>query len=233
MARKPVRQESNDRSKSERVYLDLRRRIRELALPPGSRLNKHEIALEYSMSRAPVSEAIARLAEEGLVDVYPQSGSYVSPIRHQDIRDSLLIRTGLEVEAARRVATLADDDLLRRLDDNLRDQERAVRSRDMVALDELDAAFHAIIFDGLDSNRAQRLLDQTRAMLDRSRFHALPGEGRPSDTVDEHRRVLDAIRAGDPELAAAAMRVHLAMVSRAIEQDFAEMETQADPSGRG
>src|SRR5436190_1125461 len=70
-----------DRSKAERVYRELRRRIRELALPPGAPIRKEEIALEMGVSRAPVSEAIARLADEALVDVFPQHGSFVAPIR--------------------------------------------------------------------------------------------------------------------------------------------------------
>jgi DNA-binding FadR family transcriptional regulator len=64
-------------------------------------------------------------------------------------------------------------------------------------------------------------------MLDRPRFHALPERGRPNATVAEHRRIADAIRTGDVELAGAAMRVHIAMVARAIEKDTAETAAQA------
>lgn len=220
----PIPESDGDQSKSERVYRELRRRIRELELLPGSRLQKNEIALEFGVSRAPVSEAIARLADEGLIEVFPQSGSFVSQIRLEDIRESLLIRTGLEVEAVRRVAQMADKELLKRLDENLAAQSAAVRDNDMVLLDELDESFHGTIFNVLHSPRAQRLLDATRALLDRPRFHALPEEGRAEATVAEHRRIADAIRTGDPELAGAAMRVHLTMVSRAIEQDIAQIE---------
>ena len=218
-------------SKSERVYQDLRRRIRELDLLPGSRLRKNEIALEYGVSRAPVSEAIARLAEEGLVDVFPQNGSFVSPIRPEDVRESLLIRTGLEVEAIRRVTQAANETLLAQLEENYAAQERAVKSNDMARLDELDEAFHAIIFAATGSPRAQRLLDTTRALLDRPRFHALPEDGRPNATLGEHRRILDAIRTGDVELAGAAMRVHISMVARAIERDAAQTEKHLKSKG--
>jgi len=211
-----------DHTKAERVHRELRRRIRELELKPGSRLHKNEIALEFGVSRAPVSEAIAWLAEEGLVDVYPQSGSFVSPIRPEDVREALLIRTGLEVEAVRRVTQAADAGLLKRLDDNLESQQAAIRANDMPLLDELDEKFHAIIIGALESPRAQRLLDSARALLDRPRFHALPERGRPYATLAEHRRIADAIRTGDVELAGAAMRVHIAMVARAIEKDAAE-----------
>jgi DNA-binding GntR family transcriptional regulator len=218
---------STDRSKAERVHRELRRRIRELELQPGSRLHKNEIALEFGVSRAPVSEAIAWLAEEGLVDVYPQSGSFVSPIRPEDVREALLIRTGLEVEAVRRVTQMADAGLLQRLDENLEAQAAAVRTKDMALLDDLDESFHAIIIAAINSPRSQRLLDSARALLDRPRFHALPEGGRPHATVAEHRRIADAIRTGDAELAGAAMRVHIAMVERAIELDAAETAAQS------
>jgi len=219
-----------DRLKSERVYRDLRRRIRELRLQPGSRLDKNEIAAEYGVSRAPVSEAIAWLAVEGLVDVIPQSGSFVAPIRVEDIRDSLLIRTGLEVEVVRRATRVADAALMARLDDNLELQAAAVKRKDLVALDDLDTAFHGIILSAINSPGLARLVDRARAILDRPRFYSLPEEGRPRDTVAEHRRIVDAIRTGDLELAGATMRVHLTMVAQSIERNLEQM--QSDPHAK-
>ena len=232
--RKRARDEatSSDHSKAERVYRDLRRRIRDLELSPGSRLDKNELSTEYGVSRAPLSEAIARLATEGLVEVFPQSGSFVATIRPQDIRDSLLIRTGLEVEAARRAAQQADDELLARLDENIDAQAAAIRAKDWARLDDLDEAFHVEIMSAVDAPRALKLLDGTRAVLDRPRYHALPVYGRPNDTFAEHRRILDAIKTRDPELAGAAMRIHLTMVAKAIEGDMAKFETDASISGR-
>src|SRR5204862_2786566 len=120
-----------DRSKAERVYRELRRRIRELALPPGAPIRKEEIALEMGVSRAPVSEAIARLADEALVDVFPQHGSFVAPIRAEDVRESLFIRTALEVEAIRRVTQVVTPELTQRLEANLAAQEDALRANEL------------------------------------------------------------------------------------------------------
>src|SRR5580698_7459252 len=118
-------------SKAERVYDSLRRRIRELALPPGEPLRKEEIALELGVSRAPVSEAIARLAEEGLVEVFPQHGSFVAPIRAADVREALFVRTALETEALRRLAPVATAELLAALDDNIARQAQALAAADL------------------------------------------------------------------------------------------------------
>jgi DNA-binding GntR family transcriptional regulator len=222
--------DSSDASKSERVYRFLRRRIRDLELLPGSRLLKKEIALACGVSRAPVSEAIARLASEGLIDVFPQSGSFVSPIRSEDVRESLLIRTGLETEAIRRVTQAPTQELLDQIEANLVLQEAAVRDNDMARLDDLDEAFHAAFFIAVRSPRAQRLFEATRAVLDRPRFHALPEDGRPYETLAEHRRIFDAICTRDVSLAGAAMRFHLTRVARAIERDIARIEVPTPTS---
>jgi DNA-binding GntR family transcriptional regulator len=211
-------------SKAERVYDHLRRRIRELALPPGAPLRKEEIALELGVSRAPVSEAIARLAEEGLVEVFPQHGSFVAPIRSADVRESLFIRTALETEAMRRLAPVASLLLFAELDDNLAAQAEALEDGDLARFSDLDEALHAVIFAATETPRALRLLDAARAPVDRMRRLALPEPGRPQDTLDEHRRLVEALRTGDAEFAAAAMRVHLATVARSIEHELAKLE---------
>jgi GntR family transcriptional regulator, rspAB operon transcriptional repressor len=211
-------------SKAERVYRELRRRIRELALPPGAPLRKEDIALEMGVSRAPVSEAIARLAEEALVDVFPQHGSFVAPIRAEDVRESLFIRTALEVEAIRRVTLAADPTLMAQLEENLVAEAAALKAGDLLAFYDLDEALHATIFSSLEAPRALRLLDAARAPLDRPRRLGLPEAGRPEATLAEHRRMVDAIASGDPEFAAAAMRAHLAQVSRSVERELAHLQ---------
>ena len=211
-------------SKAERVYAHLRRRIRELALPPGAPLRKEEIAAELAVSRAPVSEAIARLAEEGLVEVFPQHGSFVAPIRAAEVRESLFIRTALETEAMRRLAPIADGPLLDRLEENLGRQASALAAGDLAGFYDLDEALHALLFVAVESPRALRLLDAARAPLDRVRRLALPEPGRPEATLAEHRRLVEAVRSGDPEFAGAAMRAHLSRVAAGVERELAKKE---------
>jgi DNA-binding GntR family transcriptional regulator len=223
MTQQPVAANS-DTSKAERVYRELRRRIRELTLPPGSPLRKEEIALEMGVSRAPVSEAITRLADEALVDVFPQHGSFVAPIRAGDVRESLFIRTALEVEAIRRVTQAADPELSAELQTNLAGQADALAVGDLALFYDLDEAMHAAIFAALEAPRAMRLLDAARAPLDRPRRLGLPEAGRPEATLAEHRRIVDAIASGDPEFAAAAMRAHLTQVARSVERELEGIE---------
>jgi DNA-binding GntR family transcriptional regulator len=214
-------------SKTERVYHELRRRIRELTLPPGAALNKEELALEMGVSRAPVTEAIARLADEALVDVFPQHGSFVAPIRAADVRESLFIRTALEVEAIRRVALRSDAALLEKLDENIEKQAAALAQNDLATFYDLDEELHATIFGSIESPRALRMLEAARAPLDRPRRLALPEDDRVHTTLAEHRRLVDAIRTRDPEFATAAMRSHLAMVAQSVERQLSQIEKLA------
>ncbi len=221
-----IASDSIEQSKSQRVYNYLRHRIRGLEIPPGAPLPKNEIALECGVSRAPVSEAIARLAAEGLVDIFPQNGSFVSPIRPQDIRESMFIRMALEVEAIKRVTELADASLLQRLEENIQAQSDALEEEtlNLAMYDDLDEAFHAEIIAALDSPRTQHLLEAARVLLDRPRFLALPEDHRPEASYNEHRRIVDAMSTGDANLAAAALRVHLTMVASAIEVKLTQIE---------
>jgi DNA-binding GntR family transcriptional regulator len=216
--------DDKDLSKAARVYGLLRRRIRELSLAPGAPLRKEDIALELGISRAPVSEAIARLSEEGLVDVFPQHGSFVAQIRGTDVRESLFIRTALETEAMRRLAPVVSAKVMRALDENVAEQAAALKARNFEQFYDLDEALHATIFGAIETPRALRLLEATRAPLDRVRRLALPEHDRPQQTLAEHRALVDAIRSGDGEYAASAMRAHLSMVARAIEQKLPEIE---------
>lgn len=218
--------DERDISKSERVYEVLRRRIRELTMAPGAPLRKEEIALELGVSRAPVSDAISRLAEEGLVDVFPQHGSFVALIRATDVRESLFVRSALEVEAMRRLAAVADAATLQILDSNIAAQAEALAAGNLEEFYDLDEALHASIFGAIEKPRALRLLEAARAPLDRVRRLALPQAGRPEQTLAEHRALVEAIRSGDGEYAAAAMRAHLTMVGRAIELKLPEIEQE-------
>jgi DNA-binding GntR family transcriptional regulator len=221
---------ADDRSKSQQVYDFLRRRIRALDIPAGAPLRKDEIALACGVSRAPVNEAIARLAAEGLIDVFPQNGSFVSPIRMQDIRESMFLRMAIEVEAVKRVARQGDADVIGRLEENILAQARALEAKkvNLVLFDDLDEALHTEIIRATELPRAMHLLETARVILDRPRFLTLPVDHRPEDTYYEHSRIVDSIKTGDPEFAGSAMRVHLTKVAQAMEAKMSQIEQKSE-----
>ncbi len=215
---------TRDPLKTDRVYEALRYRIRMLELAPGSPIRKEDVAAEFGVSRAPVNDAIARLAEEGLVDVFPQHGSFVAALRADDVREGLFIRTALEIEATRRATALHDPLLIEALQQNIAGQEAALAAGDLQALYSLDQAMHKAISASVSSPRVEKILDAARAPLDRMSKIVYPFEGRPQTTVREHRAVVDAITSGDADFAASAMRVHLNAFLVAVEAQLAALE---------
>jgi GntR family transcriptional regulator, rspAB operon transcriptional repressor len=216
--------EGRDPLKTDLIYGALRDRIRTLRIDPGSPIRKEEIAAEFGVSRAPVNDAIARLAEEGLVDVYPQHGSFVAKLRPDDVREGLFVRTALEVEVIRRVAALRDPRLIEILYQNIAQQEKALSQNNLEELYRLDEALHEAILGAVPFTRAGKILEAARAPLDRMRQIVLPNDGRPQATVREHRAIVDAIASGDPEFAGAAMRMHLNALLVVVEIQLATLE---------
>lgn len=186
----------------------LRQAIVTLDLQPGEVIDKNAICERLGVSRFPVSEALARLQTEGLVDILPQRGSTVSLVRIADVLEYMLIRKSLEAEAVRVVTGSPSPELIETLERNMSYQRAAVLIDDQSGFHERDIEFHDIIFGDMRFTKVKGVIEQTRANLDRARRLILTPR-RLELTLAEHRAVLDGIAAGDAPRAAAAMRAHI------------------------
>jgi DNA-binding GntR family transcriptional regulator len=202
-------------SKVQRVYCDLRNKIRDLTLPPGSRLWKHEIAAAYGVSLTPVRQALARLVGEALVDAQPRRGCFVASIDADDIREALIIRAALVVELARRCAQVATDSFILSLRGIVAAQRAAVAAGDLARFYRLDEELHAVLFGAIACPRAAKRYETVRMLVERAR-RMLQTDERPAViTVAENSRLVDAISSRDAVLTGAATRVHFSARLRA------------------
>lgn len=186
----------------------LRHAIVTMALPPGSTLDKSAICTQFAVSRFPVSEAFARLAEEGLVDIAPQRGSTVSLVRLADVREYMLIRKGLESEALRVLIGRHDAELVEALHANMAAQREAASRDDSETFHQIDVDFHDIIFRSMRMTKVKAIIDKARANLDRARRLIITPR-RLALTIAEHQAILDGIVAGNTPQAIAAIRAHI------------------------
>jgi len=186
----------------------LRRAIVTLALPPGAALDKTALCTQLGVSRFPVSEALARLAEEGLVDIAPQRGSTVSLVTIADVREYMLIRKGLESEALRVLIGKHDAEVIDALHANMAAQREAAARDDAEAFHGIDVDFHDIIFRSMRMTKVKSIIDKARANLDRARRLIITPR-RLADTIAEHQAIFDGILATDPARATAAIRAHI------------------------
>ena len=192
-----------------RVYLSLRKAIVGLRYAPGEALRKVEVCEALGVSRSPVSDAIARLAADGLVDVHPQAGTYVSRISMVEIREGAFIREALELAAIEHVARSVTDEQIGLLKRNLRIQRVMLDEDDRTGFYEHDAQMHELLLSFTGYRRLGRISESVRAQLDRARQLLLPAPGRLQEAYLEHETVVRALEARDAADAREALRHHL------------------------
>lgn len=207
MALKPL--DGFEGALSNRVYLSIKDAILQLDYKPGQILRKQQVCEALRVSRSPVSEAVARLANEGLVTVLPQAGTYVARFSMEEIRESAFLREALELAAVEMLAPVITDDQIVQLKRNLRVQEVLVEDSDVTGFYEKDAEMHMLLMCFTGFKRLARMADTVWVQVSRARRLILPEPGRIDETLREHREIVEALAARDAEAARAATRRHL------------------------
>lgn len=196
----------------------LRDAIVALRLAPGSPIQEKELTTLFGVSRTPVREALIRLAEEGLVDIRPQSGTFVSRIPLAALPEAVIVRQALEATTVERAAAAITDEGRKLLDANLARQESFAGLDDTEAFHHADEALHELIAVLSGHPGIWRVVRSAKIQLDRYRRLTLPVPGRMKHLIAEHRAVCEAVKAGDPERARQAMRKHLDAVLPPVTQ---------------
>jgi DNA-binding GntR family transcriptional regulator len=191
------------------VYADLREQVISLRRRPGEVISEASIAESYGVSRTPVREAILRLAGEGLVEIFPQSGIFVSRIPLSALPEAIIIRKALEETTARMAAKRATASQLLALQSLLQRQREACAVDDHDAFHEADELFHASIADIAGHPGIWALTLQVKVHVDRYRRVTLPQAGRIAGAITEHEKIFSALEARNPAAAVAAMGAHL------------------------
>ena len=176
---------------------------------PGEAISEGEIALSYGVSRTPVREAILKLSDEGLLDIYPQSGIFVSRIPIAALPEAIIIRRALEETTARMAAERATASQILALHSVLERQREAKAAGDSDTFHQADETFHATIADVAGYPGIWKFIQQVKVHVDRYRRLTLPQHGRIALVIAEHEAILTAIEAHDPEGARRGMEIHL------------------------
>lgn len=194
----------------------LRQRIFAHELAPGDWIDEQDLANQYGISRTPLREALKVLASEGLVNLIPRRGCYVTEISEQDLDDIFPLLAILEGRCAYEATQKASALDLKRLEAIHHGLEVHAAAGRIKEFFETNQEFHAAIQE-LAANRwlTQMILD-LRKVLKLTRLHSLTAEGRLQQSQDEHRAILDAIVGRNAEAAELAMQAHLRAGRRAL-----------------
>lgn len=190
------------------VAEQLRQRIFNRALEPGSWIDELKIAEEFGISRTPLREALKVLAAEGLVTMKVRRGAYVTEISDKDLRDVYHLLGLLESDAASVVASqasAAQRQLLQQLHAEL-EGASAERER-FFAVNE---RFHMLLLELADNRWRSQMVADLRKVMKLNRHNSLLKQGRIEDSLQEHRTLLAALLAGDAQASRDAMQAHFA-----------------------
>lgn len=214
------------------LYEEVVDRLREFIdvheLKPGDRLMpERELAEQLGVSRTSVRQALTALRVLGMVDVRPGDGVYL--VRTEDLIPSLAlevleseadhpmiweVREAVETQAARLAAQRRSEEDLEAMEAALEAMEESVSAGGEGILG--DRRFHESILRAAHNPLLQRLFGQLADAIDKTSQGSLSLKGQPPISLEAHRRILDAVRSGDPDDAAERMRDHLAASARTV-----------------
>ncbi len=201
-----------------RVIAEMRRRIIAGELGPGAGLSEVALSDDFGVSRTPIREALKQLQTEGLIEIRPRVGTFVTVPSRREITELFEMKELIEGAAARFLAQRGSVPELGLLQDNLRQADHAVAVDDSERYAELVHEFHDLLIAGSDNTKLKahyRIL-MNQLAYPRLVMTSLGQPGRPKQSDREHRLVVDLIVAKDGDSAERVMREHVRASRQAL-----------------
>jgi DNA-binding GntR family transcriptional regulator len=188
------------------------------------RLDERKLAENLAISRTPIREALARLAQDGLVEIIPRKGVFVHRKSRTEILEMVVVWAALESMAARLVTEIASDDDLRALRKFAVKNSMNAMSAEIEEYSDANIQFHQYILElsGCKAlgKMADGLFDHMHAVCRRAM-----GEGdRVTKSVADHMEIIDALEARDADLASRRVREHTMRLHDHIHKTWTRLE---------
>ena len=196
------------------VFENLRNAILEGDLKAGKRLMEVQLAEQLGVSRTPIREAIRKLELEGLVVMLPRKGAYVANMSFKDLIDVLEIRASLEGLAACLAAERRRDEDIEELEKVAKEFEKSVRETDIDNVLKKDIEFHEKIFLMANNKKLYHLITTLWEQVHRFRVTYVSNYEASLSLVEEHKKILEAIKSGDSELAKKYATEHIELAEQ-------------------
>ncbi|WP_210526164.1 GntR family transcriptional regulator [Rubellimicrobium arenae] len=195
--------------KADQIYEFLRRAIVRLEVEPGAAISEKDISAEFGVSRTPVREAIQRLADEDLINIFPHSGTYVSRISFKVAEEGFVIRRALEIESVRRAVQRIDDGQVAHLKATIQRMRRILEEDRLSDYLEEDDILHFGVAQASGFPRIWKFISLAKVHLDRMRQLSAPVPGHLADVTEQHAAIVAALERRNADQAELAMRIHL------------------------
>jgi DNA-binding GntR family transcriptional regulator len=200
---------------SERVYSEVKADILSNRLAPGALLPLERYIRQFRMSRTPVREAVLRLVNEGLVEVRPRLGTYVSHLDLARIREMYQVRAALESEAARLAVAAGKVESARELERMLAALNTGAGA-DLRELSEAGQSLHRYLVQASGNRVLQETIQSLQDHFTRFRHLSLQMPEKVLSSHEEHCRIAQALSCEDGEMAAHLVRQHFSHAARSL-----------------
>lgn len=223
-----VKQEVTDKySLRGRVFHKLREDILSGKYAEYEELKEVTIGEEMGVSRTPVREAFRQLELEGLIQIIPNKGAYVTGITRKDVKDIYMIRSLLEGLCARWATANITKEQLEEMEENVYLARFHAKKGHWEQLAELDNRFHEILYEACDSKMLEHQLKDFHEYVLRVRKKTLNSAKRGPKSNEEHEGILEAIKANKPDLAEQLANRHMInayenMVSNGLDEIYSK-----------
>lgn len=205
-----VKQEVTDKySLRGRVFHKLREDILSGKYGEHEELKEVAIGEELGVSRTPVREAFRQLELEGLIQIIPNKGAYVTGITEKDVKDIYMIRSLLEGLCARWATEHITKEQMEEMEENVYLSRFHAEKGHMEQLAELDNRFHDIMYEACNSKMLEHQLKDFHEYVLRVRKKTLASINRGIASNNEHEMIMEAIRDKDPDKAEALANSHM------------------------
>lgn len=192
-----------------RVFHKLREDILNGRYKVKEELREVAIGEEMGVSRTPVREAFRQLELEGLIQIIPNKGAYVTGITAKDIKDIYMMRSLLEGLCARLATENITKEQMEEMEENIFLSEFHAAKGHTEQMAELDNRFHEILYEACNSKMLEHALRDYHQYVLRVRRQTLSTGSRSSASNEEHRQIMEAIKAGDEKLAEKLANQHM------------------------
>ena len=197
------------KSLREEVYDSLKKSILHGKLNGGQRLIEEQLAHQIGISRTPVREAFHKLERDELVTRLPKGGFAVRDFTKEDVEEIFGIRSALESYAAYLATLHISPEKISNLEKKIEETEKALRSGDDDKIIHLHTEFHDLLYKSCKSNKLIEMINNFRDYFYRYRPALLRTEKTVRDSIEDHRRMLEAMRKKNPRLVERLVRNHL------------------------
>lgn len=195
--------------KKRSVYNYLYKAIKSGEIKAGQTLTERGLAEKLGVSRTPIREALRKLEEIGLVKYEPHKGVKVITLSLEKVTNLYEVRELLEGLAARTLAKLADDEMIKELNGYIEKAENEAKANNVEELSQINTQFHQTLARLSKNDYLKDIMNMLQTHINLMMSTSLSYSGRPLENIEEHKMIIEAIKSGDAELAEATAKYHV------------------------